>query len=117
MFSPDSTTIDEVYAAHGALAQCRVEAFRSAPLEGYPWLKGRMEHLRLGDGQCVLLPSLNRLHRDRLAEALGQLRRQCRSVDPRERARSIDGRVEREDRLRDGEGEERAGEELGAAQG
>ena len=60
---------------------------------------------------------MNRLHRDRLAEALGQLRRQCRSVDPRERARSIDGRVEREDCLRDGEGEERAGEELGAAQG
>ena len=29
LFSADGTTIEEVYAAHGALAQCRVEAWRS----------------------------------------------------------------------------------------
>ena len=49
LFSPDGTTIDEVYSAHGALAQCRVEAWRSATLETYPWLKGRLEHLRLSE--------------------------------------------------------------------
>jgi hypothetical protein len=49
LFSPDGTTIDEVYAAHGALAQCRVEAWRSAQLDAYPWLKGRLEHLRLSE--------------------------------------------------------------------
>jgi GAF domain-containing protein len=47
LFGADGTTIEEVYAAHGALAQCRVEAWRSAPLEAYPWLKGRLDHLRL----------------------------------------------------------------------
>ena len=37
LFSPDGGTIDEVYSAHGALAQCRVEAWRSASLsEGSP---------------------------------------------------------------------------------
>jgi diguanylate cyclase (GGDEF)-like protein/PAS domain S-box-containing protein len=49
MFSPDGTTIDEVYASHGALAQCRVEAWRGVQLETYPWLKGRLEHLRLSE--------------------------------------------------------------------
>ena len=49
MFSADAATIDEVYAAHGALAQCRVEAWRSASLDAYPWLKGRLDHLRLSE--------------------------------------------------------------------
>ena len=33
LFSADGASIEEVYAAHGALAQCRVEAWRSATLE------------------------------------------------------------------------------------
>jgi diguanylate cyclase (GGDEF)-like protein/PAS domain S-box-containing protein len=49
LFSPDGSTIDEVYSAHGALAQCRVEAWRSAALDDYPWIKGRLEHLRLSE--------------------------------------------------------------------
>src|SRR6185369_5333859 len=49
MFGADGTTIDEVYAAHGALAQCRVEAWRGAALDDYPWFKGRIEHLRLSE--------------------------------------------------------------------
>jgi diguanylate cyclase (GGDEF)-like protein/PAS domain S-box-containing protein len=49
MFSADGASIEEVYASHGALAQCRVEAWRSATLETYPWLKGRLEHLRLSE--------------------------------------------------------------------
>ena len=32
MLSADGTTIEEVYASHGALAQCRVEAWRGATL-------------------------------------------------------------------------------------
>src|SRR6476619_6861638 len=46
MFSADGTAIDEVYAAHGALAQCRVEAWRSSLLETYPWLQCCFDHLR-----------------------------------------------------------------------
>jgi diguanylate cyclase (GGDEF)-like protein/PAS domain S-box-containing protein len=49
LFSPDGATIDEVYSVHGALAQCRVEAWRSATIDSYPWLKGRLEHLRLSE--------------------------------------------------------------------
>ncbi|MBC8025850.1 MAG: PAS domain S-box protein [Steroidobacteraceae bacterium] len=49
MLSPEGTVIDEVYAAHGALAQCRVETWRGTALEGFPWLNGRLEHLRLSE--------------------------------------------------------------------
>src|SRR5690349_10264269 len=49
MFNAEGNTIEEVYASHGALAQCRVEAWRSATLDTYPWLKGRLDHLRLSE--------------------------------------------------------------------
>jgi diguanylate cyclase (GGDEF)-like protein/PAS domain S-box-containing protein len=64
MFSADGTTIDEIHAAHGALAQCRVEAFRSAALESYPWLKGRLEHLRLSEVRDSASP-----RKDQIVEA------------------------------------------------
>ncbi|HEU4780697.1 MAG TPA: EAL domain-containing protein, partial [Steroidobacteraceae bacterium] len=69
LFSPDGTTIDEVYSAHGALAQCRVEAWRSATLETYPWLKGRLEHLRLSEIRDSAAPRRDQLiESQRLAE-------------------------------------------------
>jgi diguanylate cyclase (GGDEF)-like protein/PAS domain S-box-containing protein len=69
LFSPDGTTIDEVYSAHGALAQCRVEAWRSAALETYPWLKGRLEHLRLSEIRDSSAPRREQLiESQRLAE-------------------------------------------------
>jgi diguanylate cyclase (GGDEF)-like protein/PAS domain S-box-containing protein len=49
MFATDGASIEEVYAAHGALAQCRVEAWRGAALDDFPWLKGRLDHLRLSE--------------------------------------------------------------------
>ena len=56
-------------AAHGALAQCRVEAWRSATLETYPWLKGRLEHLRLSEIRDSAAPRREQLvESQRLAE-------------------------------------------------
>jgi diguanylate cyclase (GGDEF)-like protein/PAS domain S-box-containing protein len=56
LFGAEAGTIDEVYASHGALAQCRVEAWRGATLETYPWLKGRLEHLRLSEIRDTAAP-------------------------------------------------------------
>jgi diguanylate cyclase (GGDEF)-like protein/PAS domain S-box-containing protein len=69
LFSPDGSTIDEVYSAHGALAQCRVEAWRSATIDTYPWLKGRLEHLRLSEIRDTSAPRRDQLiESQRLAE-------------------------------------------------
>jgi diguanylate cyclase (GGDEF)-like protein/PAS domain S-box-containing protein len=69
LFSPDGTTIDEVYSVHGALAQCRVEAWRSATLDSYPWLKSRLEHLRLSEIRDSAAPRREQLIESRrLAE-------------------------------------------------
>jgi diguanylate cyclase (GGDEF)-like protein/PAS domain S-box-containing protein len=69
LFSPEGTTIDEVYAAHGALAQCRVEAWRSVVVDTYPWLKGRLEHLRLSEIRDSSAPRREQLiESQRLAE-------------------------------------------------
>jgi diguanylate cyclase (GGDEF)-like protein/PAS domain S-box-containing protein len=69
LFSPDGATIDEVYSAHGALAQCRVEAWRSATIDTYPWLKSRLEHLRLSEIRDSSTPRKDQLiESQRLAE-------------------------------------------------
>ncbi len=69
LFSPEGTAIDEVYSAHGALAQCRVEAWRSATIDTYPWLKGRLEHLRLSEIRDSATPRRDQLiESQRLAE-------------------------------------------------
>ena len=64
MFASDGGSIEEVYAAHGALAQCRVEAWRAATLDTYPWLKGRLDHLRLTEVRDSAAP-----RKDQLVEA------------------------------------------------
>jgi diguanylate cyclase (GGDEF)-like protein/PAS domain S-box-containing protein len=69
LFSPDGATIDEVYSVHGALAQCRVEAWRSATIDSYPWLKTRLEHLRLSEIRDSSAPRKEQLiESQRLAE-------------------------------------------------
>jgi diguanylate cyclase (GGDEF)-like protein/PAS domain S-box-containing protein len=69
LFSPDGATIDEVYSVHGALAQCRVEAWRSAAIDTYPWLKGRLEHLRLSEIRDTAAPRRDQIiESQRLAE-------------------------------------------------
>jgi diguanylate cyclase (GGDEF)-like protein/PAS domain S-box-containing protein len=69
LFSPDGATIDEVYSVHGALAQCRVEAWRSATIDSYPWLKSRLEHLRLSEIRDSAAPRREQqIESQRLAE-------------------------------------------------
>jgi diguanylate cyclase (GGDEF)-like protein/PAS domain S-box-containing protein len=69
LFSPDGTTIDEVYSVHGALAQCRVEAWRGATVDAYPWLKARLEHLRLSEIRDSAAPRKDQqIESQRLAE-------------------------------------------------
>ena len=64
LFSADGTTVEEVHAAHGALAQCRVEVLRGVQLNDYPWLRGRLEHLRLSEIRDSAAP-----RRDQVAES------------------------------------------------
>ncbi len=49
LLSADGSAVEEVHAAHGALAQCRVEVWRGTQLNEYPWLRNRLEHLRLSE--------------------------------------------------------------------
>lgn len=64
LLSPDGSAIEEVHAAHGALAQCRVEVWRGAQLADYPWLRNRLEHLRLSEVRDSAAP-----RRDQAAES------------------------------------------------
>ena len=47
--NPEDGTIAEVQLARSAFAQCRPEGLSGLPLDGFPWLKGRLEHLRLSE--------------------------------------------------------------------
>ncbi len=49
LLSADGSAVEEVHAAHGALAQCRVEVWRGTQFNEYPWLRNRLEHLRLSE--------------------------------------------------------------------
>ena len=49
LLSADGSAVEEVHAAHGALAQCRVEVWRGTQFNDYPWLRNRLEHLRLSE--------------------------------------------------------------------
>ncbi len=56
LLSADGDTIETVHAAHSALVQCRVEAMRGESLERYPWLRGRLDHLRLSELRDTATP-------------------------------------------------------------
>ena len=47
--SPDDGAIADVQFARSAFAQCRPEALAGTSLESFPWLKARLEHLRLSE--------------------------------------------------------------------
>src|SRR5450432_3670394 len=47
--TPDEMIFTQVRMARGAFAQCRPEALAGATLESFPWLHGRIEHLRLSE--------------------------------------------------------------------
>ena len=48
-FHPTELAIEEVQLARSAFAQCRPEGLQGASLESFPWLKGRLDHLRLSE--------------------------------------------------------------------
>ena len=47
--NPEDRTIADVQLARSAFAQCRPEGLAGASVEAFPWLKGRLEHLRLSE--------------------------------------------------------------------
>ncbi|MGH8276407.1 MAG: PAS domain S-box protein, partial [Steroidobacteraceae bacterium] len=61
---PDELLIQDVQIARSAFAQCRPEGIAGAPLESFPWLKGRLEHLRLSE-----LRDTNSPRKEQAAEA------------------------------------------------
>src|SRR5215472_9331759 len=46
---PDEPVIQDVQVARSAFAQCKPEGLASIALDTFPWLKGRLEHLRLSE--------------------------------------------------------------------
>src|SRR5246500_5544364 len=47
--NPDDATFADVQLARSAFAQCRPEGLTGTALGSFPWLKGRLEHLRLSE--------------------------------------------------------------------
>src|SRR5215470_2640338 len=47
--NPEDSTFADVQLARSAFAQCRPEGLTGLALEALPWLKGRLEHLRLSE--------------------------------------------------------------------
>jgi len=47
--NPEDSTIADVQLARSAFAQCRPEGLTGSGLESFPWLRGRLENLRLSE--------------------------------------------------------------------
>jgi diguanylate cyclase (GGDEF)-like protein/PAS domain S-box-containing protein len=60
----DAGSIEGVVAARGAFSQCDPEALGGESLEGWAWLRGRLDHLRMSDLRDSASP-----RREQLAEA------------------------------------------------
>ena len=63
--SAEDGSIAEVQLARSAFAQCRPEGLSGTSLESFPWLKGRLEHLRLSELRDTGAP-----RKDQTAEAV-----------------------------------------------
>src|SRR3954469_5834334 len=61
---PDELVIEDVQLARSAFAQCRPEGLREVALEQFPWLKARLDHLRLFELRDTSTP-----RREQTAEA------------------------------------------------
>ena len=48
-FHPNELAVEDVQLARSAFAQCRPEGLQGAAVETFPWLKGRLDHLRLSE--------------------------------------------------------------------
>ena len=55
-FSPNELVIEDVQLARSAFAQCRPEGLANASLDSFPWLKGRLDHLRLSELRDTATP-------------------------------------------------------------
>ena len=60
----ESLHFDAVQVVRNSFAQCRPEALQGESLDAYPWLRGRLEHLRLSELRDSTLP-----RREQRAEA------------------------------------------------
>src|SRR5256886_15954898 len=49
ILNTEDSTIADVQVARSAFAQCRPEGLTGSGLEAFPWLKGRLENLRLSE--------------------------------------------------------------------
>ncbi len=48
-FHPNELVVEDVQLARSAFAQCKPEGLQGANLDSFPWLKGRLDHLRLSE--------------------------------------------------------------------
>ena len=48
-FRRDELVVEDVQIARSAFAQCRPEGLSGAAMDGFPWLKSRLDHLRLSE--------------------------------------------------------------------
>src|SRR2546430_1381203 len=48
-FRTDEFVIEDVQLARSAFAQCKPEGLREARIDSFPWLKSRLDHLRLSE--------------------------------------------------------------------
>src|ERR1700753_804167 len=48
-FRPDELVVEDVQLARSAFAQSRPEGLRELSIENFPWLKSRLDHLRLSE--------------------------------------------------------------------
>ncbi|MBV8911043.1 MAG: hypothetical protein JOZ89_09805, partial [Gammaproteobacteria bacterium] len=64
VLNPEDSTFAEVQLSRSAFAQCRPDGLVGVELEKLPWLKGRVEHLRLSELRDSSAP-----RKEQLAEA------------------------------------------------
>src|SRR5690606_12776262 len=68
MFNDEAVT--ELHVARGTFAQTRLEELRGVALESLPWLKSRLEHLRLSELRDTAAPRKENAVESRLFASL-----------------------------------------------
>lgn len=64
IFADDSLKVNDVQVARGGFTPCRLEELLGESLDAYPWLKSRLDHLRLSELRDTATP-----RREQQAEA------------------------------------------------
>ncbi len=55
-FDAEARHIDTVHCARGSFAQCHPDGLRGVAIQSLPWLKGRLEHLKLSEFRDTATP-------------------------------------------------------------